>query len=169
MNGEEHSMKTLKPYLQAKVTIPFFMQIALIIYVISALRLAPPIVDGLLSESSFPFFIFLIATPAAIKLFLDGLKAVKKEIAENGSVVVEKKKKSIKPALIVLIMAVFILLFDILGFTILAPLYVFFFMLIYDDKPQDIVRKIIYALLIGVVVYVMYVIGFDIRFPELWR
>lgn len=66
-------------------------------------------------------------------------------------------------------MAVFILLFEILGFTILAPLYVFFFMLIYDDKPQDIVKKIIYALLIGVVVYVMYVIGFDIRFPELWR
>lgn len=162
-------MKTLKPYLQAKVTIPFFMQVALIIYVISALQLAPPMVDGLLSESSFPFLIFLIASPAAIKLFLDGLKAVRKEIVENGSVVVVKKKKSLKPALIVLIMAVFILLFEILGFTILAPLYVFFFMLIYDDKPQDIVRKIIYALLIGVVVYVMYVIGFDIRFPELWR
>ena len=162
-------MKTLKPYLQAKVAIPFFMQVALIIYVISALQLAPPIVGGLLSESSFPFLIFLIATPAAIKLFLDGLKAVKKEIAENGSVVVERKKKSIKPALIILLMAVFILLFDILGFTILAPLYVFFFMLIYDDKPQDIVRKIIYALLIGVVVYIMYVIGFDIRFPEIWR
>lgn len=169
MNGEQHSMKTLKLYLQAKVMIPFFMQITLIIYVISALQLAPPMVDGLLSESSFPFLIFLIATPAAIKLFLDGLKAVSKELAETGTVVAEKKKKSKKPALIVLLMAVFILLFETLGYTILAPLYVFFFMLIYDDKPQDIVRKIIYALLIGVVVYVMYVIGFDIRFPELWR
>jgi len=162
-------MKTLKPYLQTKVTIPFFMQIALIIYVVSALQMAPPMVEGLLSESSFPFLIFLIASPAAIKLFLDGMKSVKKELAENGTVVVTKKKKSIKPALIVLIMAVFILLFEAVGFTILAPLYVFCFMLVYDDKPQNIKRKIIYSLLVGVVVYVMYVIGFDIRFPDFWR
>jgi len=116
-------MKTLKPYLQTKVTIPFFMQIALIIYVVSALQMAPPMVEGLLSESSFPFLIFLIASPAAIKLFLDGMKSVKKELAENGTVVVTKKKKSIKPALIVLIMAVFILLFEAVGFTILPMFF----------------------------------------------
>lgn len=160
-------MKTLKPYLQAKVTIPFFMQIALIVYVISALQLSPPVVNGLLSESSFPLIIFLIATPAALKLLFDGLKVVRKEIAENKQVVA--KKKSMKPVFIVVILAVFALLFDTLGFSVLAPLYVFFFMLVYDDKPQHIVRKIIYALLISAAVYVLYVIGFDIRFPELWR
>ncbi len=162
-------MKTIKPYLQTKVTIPFCMQIALLIYVISALQMAPPIVEGLLSESSFPFVIFLIATPAALKLLLDGIRSVRKELAQTGEIVAEKKKKSIKPALIVLIMAAFILLFEAVGFTILAPLYVFCFMLVYDDKPQNIRRKIIYSLLIGVVVYVMYVIGFDIRFPDFWR
>lgn len=160
-------MKRIKPYLQAKVTIPFFMQIALVIYVVSALQLAPPVVKGLLSESSFPVIIFLIATPAALKLLFDGLKAARMEIAE-GKVVVAKKK-SIKPALTVLVMMVFILLFEKIGFTILAPLYVFFFMLVYDDKPNHIVKKIIYALLIAVVVYIMYVIAFDIRFPEIWR
>lgn len=162
-------MKTLKLYLQAKVMIPLVMQIALIIYVVSALRMAPPVVEGLLSESSFPFFIFLIATPAALKLLFDGLKAVTQERQQQETVVVEKKKKSLKPFLTVLIMAVFTLLFEKLGFTVLAPLYVFFFMLVYDDKPQDIVRKIIYALLIGIMVYVLYAIAFDIRFPEIWR
>lgn len=143
------------------------MQIALTIYLISALQLAPPIVNGLLSESSFPVIIFLVATPAALKLLVDGLRTVQKEVIENKQVVV--RKKSIKPVLTVFILAVFILLFDILGFSVLAPLYVFFFMLVYDDKPQHIVRKIIYALLISVVVYVMYAIAFDIRFPEIWR
>ena len=66
-------------------------------------------------------------------------------------------------------MAGFIILFDILGFALLAPLYVFFFMLVYDDKPQHIRRKIIYALLISAMVYVLYVIVFDIRFPQIWR
>jgi len=143
------------------------MQVALLIYVISALQLAPPIVNGLLSESSFPFIIFLVATPAALKLLFDGIKVVRKEIAENKVVVA--KKKSMKPVLIVLILAVFALLFDTLGFTLLAPLYVFFFMLVYDDKPQQIVKKIIYALLITLVVYILYAIAFDIRFPEIWR
>ena len=160
-------MKNFKPYLQAKVSIPFFMQIALLIYVISALQLAPPIVNGLLSESSFPFIVFLVATPAALKLLFDGIKVVRKEIAENKAVVA--KKKSMKPVLIVLILAVFALLFDTLGFSVLAPLYVFFFMLVYDDKPQHIVKKIIYSLLISVVVYGLYAIAFDIRFPEIWR
>lgn len=36
-------MKSKNPYLQAKVLIPAFMQIALIIYVISALQMAPPL------------------------------------------------------------------------------------------------------------------------------
>ena len=161
-------MKTKNPYLQAKVIIPACMQIALIIYVVSALQMAPPIVKGMLSESSFPVMIFLIATPAAIIQLFKGLKASKKEIAEEKTVT-ETKKKSIKPVLTVLIMAVFILLFDVLGFSLLAPLYVFFFMLVYDDKPQHILKKIIYALLVSAVVYVMYVIAFDIRFPEIWR
>lgn len=160
-------MNNRKNYLQSMVIIPLCVQIALIIYVVSALQLAPPIVKGMLSESSFPFFIFLIATPAAIKLLFDGLKVVKKEIAEGKEVVAVKK--SIKPVLIVLVMAVFIALFEVLGFSILAPLYVFFFMLVYDDKPQHILRKIIYALLVAVVVYIMYVFAFDIRFPEIWR
>ncbi len=161
-------MKTKNPYLQARVIIPACMQIALIIYVVSALQMAPPIVKGMLSESSFPVMIFLIATPAAIMQLLTGLKASKKEIAE-AKVETEPKKKSIKPVLTVLIMAGFIILFDILGFALLAPLYVFFFMLVYDDKPQHIRRKIIYALLISAMVYVLYVIVFDIRFPQIWR
>jgi hypothetical protein len=92
---------------------------------------------------------------------------VRKEIGEKAEVV--HQKKSIKPFLTVLVMAVFVALFDILGFTVLAPLYVFAFMLIFDDKPQHIVRKIIYSLIIGVLVYIMYVIAFDIRFPQIWR
>ncbi|MGB4407597.1 MAG: tripartite tricarboxylate transporter TctB family protein [Sphaerochaeta sp.] len=161
-------MKSQNPYLQARVIIPACMQIALIIYVVSALQMAPPIVKGMLSESSFPVMIFLIATPAAITQLLAGLKIAKLEVSEV-KVVTETKKKSIKPVLTVLIIAVFVLLFDLLGFTVLAPLYVFFFMLVYDDKPQHILKKIIYAVLVSAVVYVLYVIVFDIRFPQIWR
>ncbi len=161
-------MKSQNPYLQARVIIPACMQIALIIYVVSALQMAPPVVKGMLSESSFPVMIFLIATPAAIIQLLAGLKIAKLEVSEV-KVVTETKKKSIKPVLTVLIIAVFVLLFDLLGFTVLAPLYVFFFMLVYDDKPQHILKKIIYAVLVSAVVYVLYVIVFDIRFPQIWR
>lgn len=160
-------MKSKHLYLQSKILIPIMMQIALIIYVVSALQLAPPIQGGLLSESSFPVIIFLVATPAALSLLIRGIKEARTDVVVSKPV--DQKKKSIKPLLTVLIMVVFILLFELLGFTILAPLYVFFFMLVYDDKPQQIIRKILYALLVAVVVYLMYVIAFDIRFPEIWR
>lgn len=158
-------------YLQTRLLIPVCMELALIIYLITTLRLAPPMVDGMLSESSFPLLIFLVATPAAMKLFFDNLKSIREEIkmAEVHGQQIPKKHRSLKPVMTILVMAVFILAFRILGFTILAPLYVFFLMLIFDDKPQHIGKKILYALLITAMVYVLYVIMFDIRFPELWR
>ncbi len=162
-------MKTKNPYLQARVIIPACMQIALIIYVVSALQMAPPIVKGMLSESSFPCDDFPYCHTSchhAVALWPESIK--KKKLLKQKAVT-ETKKKSLKPAMTVLIIAVFVLLFDLLGFALLAPLYVFFFMLVYDDKPQHILKKIIYALLISAAVYVLYVIAFDIRFPQIWR
>ncbi len=163
-------MRIKSPYLQTKLLIPVFMEIALMIYLISALQMAPPLVDGLLSESSFPLLIFLIATPAAVKIFMGNLKLIKleqgtSEQKEQGEV----KKRSIKPLLTILVIATFISLFHLLGFTILAPVYVFFLMLIFDDKPHKIGTKIIYSVIITLVVYILYVVLFDIRFPEIWR
>ncbi len=160
-------MKLKNEYLQAKIVTPVISIIVLLVYVISALKLAPPVVDGTLSESFFPLLVFILGAPTAVWLLMDALKEMKKEAAA-GKEVVQKREKSIKPVLIVLLIALFIIGFYFLGFVLVAPLYVFVFMLIYDDKPQQFIKKAIYSIIISALVYVLYVVLFDIRFPSIW-
>ena len=151
---------------QANVLIPAVSLVVLLVYVISALKLAPPMIDGVLSESFFPLMVFLIGTPAAVVLLFDGLREGKRE-KESGEETAPAKM-SIKPVLIVLDIVFFIVAFHFLGFVLVAPLYVFLFMLIYDDKPGEFLKKIIFSVIISILVYILYVVLFDIRFPGIW-
>lgn len=160
-------MEKLKMYCRKPVMTPLVTLAVLIVYLMSMLRVAPPIDDGLLSESFFPLLIFLTGAPVSILLLFDGVKSTSKESAK-----VKEGKKQInnkKPFFIALLILFLALAFEPLGFVVVASVFVFLFMLIYDDKPQKIVRKIVYTVLIVAFVYVLYGVIFDIRFPQPWR
>ncbi len=159
-------MNSRNEYLQAKIVTPVVTLVVLLVYVISALRLAPPIVDETLSESFFPLLVFLLGTPVASWLLMDALREVRN--GEKNRKEVVRKKVSRKPLLIVLVFLFFIIGFNFLGFVLVAPVYVFLFMMIYDDKPQKFIQKIIYSIIVSALVYVLYVVLFDIRFPSIW-
>jgi putative tricarboxylic transport membrane protein len=131
---------------------------------VEAIRLAPPIKKGILTESSFPMLCAIIMYPLCLKLLSDGLKKVQDEQPVH-----DKSLTSKKPLILAGITAIFILMFSYVGFVISALLFVFFFMLFFDDKPQQYLRKAIYSTAITAGVYVLYEIIFDVRFPELWR
>jgi hypothetical protein len=155
---------SIKAYIRREVITPLVILAVLAVYIVSALRLSPPLVKGLPQESFFPLLIFILAVPAALMLLYRGVREVRR-----GDSVPSGGTFGVKPFLIALISALLILFFEPLGFAITAPLYVFCFMMIYDDKPQGIIRKIIYTLLITAVVYVLYVVVFNIRFPQIWQ
>jgi hypothetical protein len=161
-------MEQLKVYIRRSVITPLVTLIVLFVYGFSALKIAPPLgQDGILSESFFPLLIFLLAAPVSVKMLFDAVKAVQKEQSDN------KKNKprsfNIKPVLVGLIILFLALGLNPLGYVIVAPVFVFLFMLIYDDKPQGILKKILFTILITILVYVLYEIVFDIQFPEFWR
>jgi hypothetical protein len=156
-------MEKIKAYIRKEIITPLVVLFFLTIYVVSALKLSPPVVGGLLQESFFPLLIFVIAAPVALMLLFEAVKKIRSETSQSA-----KAKINIKPLLIAGITALFILGFEPLGFVITAPVYVFLFMLIYDDKPQGIVKKIIFALLISAFVYLLYAFVFGIRFPQIW-
>jgi hypothetical protein len=158
----------LKVYLRRSVITPVITLIALFVYGFSALKIAPPIAgDGILSESFFPLLVFLLAAPFSIKMIFDAIKTVQKEQPDDKKS--ETPLFSLKPGLIGLITLFLALGLAPLGYVIVAPVYVFLFMLIYDDKPQGILKKIIFTIFITIFVYVLYEIIFDIQFPEIWR
>jgi cell division protein FtsW (lipid II flippase) len=109
----------------------------------------------------------LVGAPVSVLLLFDGIKFISKERTDDNET---KKQTSIKkPFFITLLILFLVFTFETLGFMVVAPVFVFLFMLIYDDKPQKIVRKIIYTVLIVAFVYVLYGIVFDVRFPQLGR
>jgi MFS family permease len=163
----KHLMEKLKMYCHKAVITPLVSLVVLIIYLISMLGVASPIEDGLLSESFFPLLIFLLGAPVSVLLFLDGIKSIPKEQTEDNKT--KKQASNKKPLFITLLVLFLVFTFESLGYMVVASVFVFFFMLIYDDKPQKIVRKIIYTALIVAFVYVLYGIVFDVRFPQPWR
>ena len=175
-------MNSKNPYLNASVLTPVGIIVILIGYVAEALRMSSIIKMGLPSESFFPFLVFLLGFPVSLYLLINGIRDTKKAVAAKPAMIEESEdsvcessekgfmiKSAHKPFLITLLTFVFIILFRFLGYTLTAPLYLFFFQLIYDDKMEHITRKIITSLLVTVFVYILYVGFFNILFPEVWK
>ena len=175
-------MNTKKPYLNASVLTPVGILVVLIGYLYEALRMSSIIKQSLPSESFFPFLIFLLGFPVGIFLLITGVRETKKkivsqpdvpevspEISENEGSAKIFIKPSQKPFYITVLTVIFVVLFKYLGYTISAPIYVFFFQLIYDDKFGNYGKKIITSLIITALVYALYVGFFNILFPEVWK
>lgn len=155
----------MKKYLCKDILTPVGVLIFFIAYVLEAMKNSAPVIDGVPQESFFPLIIFICGVAADLFLIAAALKNVnkEKEAAE------EKNPRSRKALYVVLAAAAFIFLFDVLGFMVMAPLFVFAMMVIYDDKPQQIPKKILFTVLITAIIYVLYTYVFEINFPEIWR
>lgn len=166
----------MKKYLKKETITPLVTFILLTMYAVAALRMVPPIYKGVLQSSFFPLLIYIVGAPTALLVLRDGIKKLKnqtvatdnndeeqKEVTEKGTIPIK-----LKPFLIIVISSLLVFFFEKVGFFLTAPLYVLLFMLVYDDKPQGFVRKLIYSLFICAFVYVLYVYVFDIRFPHPW-
>ncbi|MCY1153338.1 MAG: tripartite tricarboxylate transporter TctB family protein [Sphaerochaetaceae bacterium] len=168
-------------YLRASVLTPLGTIAVLLFYLISFKNLGSITKNGLPSASFFPFLIFIAGMISATVLLISAIKEVKKEIKENHIVDKDKTERAkkdengkiilnpnLKPIYITILTVIFIVLFKYLGYMITAPLYVFGFQVIYDDKLEKFKRKAIIAAIITILVYALYVGCFNILFPEVW-
>lgn len=160
-------MKIKSPYLCAEVLTPVFLIILSVLYGLNGLSLSAPVENGALTETFFPTLVMIISCVSCLILLVKSVlkihKSEKVSKAEAREIVIPWKA-----FVLMAIMVLFVLLFDTLGFAVLAPLFVFGFMMIYDDRPQHIVKKIIISLIVSVLVFILYELCFDIRFPEIW-
>ncbi|MDO5417961.1 MAG: tripartite tricarboxylate transporter TctB family protein [Lachnospiraceae bacterium] len=157
----------MKKYLRKEVMTPVAVFAFLIAYVMEAMKNSAPVIDGVPQESFFPLLIFIFGILADVFLLKDAVKLANQEGERKKDG--ERKPVSFKPFYVVLAAGLFIFLFDILGFLLTAPFFVFAMMLIYDDRPQQIPRKILFSALITAVIYILYTYVFEINFPQIWR
>jgi hypothetical protein len=156
----------MKKFLNKEVMTPLVVLLFLMIYLQQALtKQSAPFVDGVPQETFFPILIVIVGVIASLTLLIPAL------IKTAGSVddAAEKAPIQKKPIYIIIAMALFIFLFGKLGYTLVAPFYVFFLMTLYDDGSKSIAKRVIFTLIIVALVYVLYTFIFDINFPEIWR
>jgi hypothetical protein len=173
-------MNSKNPYLSSSVLTPAGIVVILLGYLAESLRMSWIVKDGLPSESFFPVIIFLLGFPIAVYLLAGGLKEAKKnsaslpEEAPCEQTETEEKEAGVikvahKPVYITILTFAFVFLFKYLGYSITAPLYVFAFQLIYDDKMEHLAKKAVTSVVIALLVYGLYVGVFNIMFPEVWK
>ncbi len=143
-------------FLRSSVSTHLCILLFSLMYMIAALHMNMPIVNGVLTESFFPLLISSLAIVVSAHLVLQSLSV-------DDNFVVSRKT-----VIIMLGTFLFPVLFGVIGFTFSVPLYIFFLEIIFDDTVGNIKKKIIASAIISLFVFILYQIIFQIRFPELW-
>ena len=107
----------------------------------------------------------IIGIPIAIKLLLDAVKEVKQEHRGNEP---ETVKVVTTPFILSIVSFIYIVLFNYIGLLPAVLIYVFLFLVFFDDKVQQLLRKFVYALLITGVVYLLYWVIFNVQFEKMF-
>ncbi len=158
-------MELKNPYLHSKVMVPAAVLAALVIYLTMGLSMGPLFMGEKTSESFFPVLLGIIGIPIAIKLLVDAVKEVKTETVEKAP---EKVKIVTTPLILSLVSFLYIVLFHFAGLIPAVLIYVFLFLVFFDDKVQQLPRKFLYALLITGVVYLLYWVIFKVQFEKMF-
>ncbi len=145
-------------YKRQSVVIPACVLIFLVFYLIVGLCMGPLMLEsGLTNENFLPVIFSIGGIILCISLIRDGLK-------EEGKKEKNEKHMSMKQVIIIADFFLFVLLYSLLGILPASLVFVFLFMLFFDDKIERIPRKLIYSVLITAFIYVLYAVIFGVHF-----
>ena len=158
-------MEVRNPYLHSKVIVPAVILVVLLVYLSMGISMGPLFMGQKTSESFFPVLLGVIGIPIAIKLLYDAVQEVKKDTTgETPSAV----KVVSTPLILSFVSLLYIVLFQLTGLIPAVLMYVYLFLIFFDDKVQQLFRKFIYALLITGVVYLLYWVIFKVQFEKMF-
>ena len=149
--------------IKRKLNVSHFLCIILFIwntlYVIEAFRIGSPIQKGRVDVTFFPLLISIFLYIAIIYVFFASFR---QESKPSSSL-----RRMSKPALVVLMTIIYIALFKMIGYMLSSILYIFVIISIFEIKKKSVLTKILYAISIAVIIYLLYEKVFLIRLPKL--
>ena len=149
--------------IRRKLNVSHFLCIILFIwntlYVIEAFRIGSPIQKGRVDVTFFPLLISIFLYIAIIYVFFVSFR---QETKSSSSL-----RRMSKPALVVLMTIIYIALFKMIGYMLSSILYIFVIISIFEIKKKSVLTKILYAISIAVIIYLLYEKVFLIRLPKL--
>ena len=152
--------KSIIQKINSTSLLAIILTIANTIYLIEAIRTAPPIKNGEIGITFFPIVVSILLHIAAICLFLAGIRE-KSTLSFNLS-------KVSKPISVIFVTFIYVLIFKQLGYILSSMVYVLSMMLLFEDGKTPNKRKllnIIYTVIIVLLIYLLYQKVFGVRLP----
>jgi len=142
--------RKFKKSINTTIIFALFLIFGDIIYIIEALRIAPPIKGGEVGITFFPLIIALLMLLAAIIVLINGFK-------EKKSLLFNYKKIS-RPIAVIILTGIYIIIFKSIGYMFSSILYVFSLVLLLENKKkkESKIRNIVYSIIVVLVVYILY-------------
>lgn len=143
------------------VIIPLCLLVFLVFYLIVGLSMGPLMLEsGLTNENFLPVVFSIGGILLCVSLISDG---VKEDAPSEGS---GRQKQHFPKKQVVLItdFFLFVILYATSGIISSSFVFVFLFMLFFDDQIRHVVRKLIYSALITACIYILYAVIFGVHF-----
>lgn len=129
-------------------------------YLLSALRLGPPLADGGLTPSFFPLLVGAAAILFSGLLILQQLRAPREDAPAEAP-------RSHTHLWVVVAIFFYILAFRPLGYFLSSGLFVFALIVLFSSREKLLIKAAIAAVVTGVA-YLMFQQLFGVRLPTLW-
>ncbi|GHB21587.1 hypothetical protein GCM10009038_20560 [Salinicola rhizosphaerae] len=146
-----------------------------LIYLISAIRLGPPMRDGNMTASFFPIAIgvvMLLALAAAMAHAIRGSRGVtraKPAASDDAPAARQYLGLSSGAIGVILLTAGYLLAFDMIGYFVSTFFYVLLLCSLFGGGfTKGLVSRIIAAVVITLAGYLLFEIIFQVRLPTLW-
>ena len=133
-----------------------------IIYSLDGLRVAPPLTkNGAIGVTFLPLINASILIIFSVLLLMNALKEEKMDYNFQLS-------RIGNPFKIIGLTVIFSLVMEKIGFFISTTVYVFFIMLIFEQKKNSKIKSFVYSLVVTLFIYLLFEKAFNVRLPKLF-
>jgi len=130
-----------------------------VIYFLEGLRVAPPLTKyRTIGVSFFPLTIASILIILSVFLLMNSFKKKKNYIFKLARIG--------NPLQVIVLTVIYSLFFEKIGFFISTIIYVFFVIIIFEEKKNNKIRFFVYSLVISLLVYLLFEKAFNVRLPS---
>ena len=147
--------------LDARILLPVVLLVVTTTYLLGALSIASPYQDAGVGPSFFPILLACVMYPAIAFVLIDGVRAVR---AGHEA----ERHRLRDPAKVAALTALYVALFEPLGYFAATTLYVFGLFFVFDVGTRNHAKRALVALAIAFAGYLLFREAFGIRLPTLF-
>lgn len=143
-----------------RIVLPVVLLVATTVYLIGSFRIAAPYEDQGVGAGFFPIVLSVVMYGALLFVLWQGLKEARGAPLE--------RLRLVPPIKVLLLTALYIALFQPVGYFIATTLYVYALFFVFDFGSRSHVKRLAAAIAIAIAFFLLFETAFQVRLPKIW-